>query len=112
MATRSCVEDPGDGGVDLGTKGGSLIAEACELFVEAFDPVVEVPLVLLCGGGSGVAARVEAPALCLDLGPGCDTAEAGDVDVGAIWKLLLQRSLAAIDGLDVLAPVEPDDVCE
>lgn len=64
------------------------------------------------GGGAGVAAGVEAPALGFDLRAGGDLAEAGDVDVGAVRKQLLELGVAAVDSLGLLAPVEADDVRE
>ena len=54
----------------------------------------EVDFTLVDCSGAGVAAGVQAPALCFDLRPGGDLAKAGDVDVRAVGEVLREQGVA------------------
>lgn len=91
------------GSIDLGLKFVGFLAEASEFLVQALKLLGEILPVVIGRGGACVATGVEAPALGFDFGPASDLAQAGDVDVGAVRKVLLQGDVAAVDVLDVLA---------
>src|SRR4051812_16640304 len=81
-----CIEDCPQGCGDLLLQVQRVHVEPFHLLAEFFQPLLEVePIVLVCCD-SDVAARVQAPSLCLDVCGGRDLAQCCNVDVGAVGE--------------------------
>src|SRR4051812_10450020 len=81
-------QNPPNGGVDLAPQRLRSIRKHSELCVQRREPLVEQSVVLHASRATGVAARVEAPAVRLDLRDRRDLAETGHIFIYALREML------------------------